>query len=122
MHITYDSLREFTAKAFSRAGLAPEDAATGAEALAMTDAWGVYTHGTKLLRGYLRRFKAGGLRAKERPTLAAEGLAWGRVGGVRWRGCGGISDERLPEDLRGPAGRAARPRACHAAQLHEVRG
>ena len=81
MHITYDTLREFTAKAFSRSGLSAEDAATGAEVLAMTDAWGVYTHGTKLLRGYLRRLKAGGLRAKERPTLAAEGLAWALVDG-----------------------------------------
>lgn len=74
MHVTYETLRQFTATAFVHAGLAPEDAATGAEVLAMTDAWGVYTHGTKLLRGYLRRFKAGGLRAKERPTLAGEGL------------------------------------------------
>ena len=81
MHITYDNLRQFTATAFSRAGLAAEDAATGAEVLAMTDAWGVYTHGTKLLRGYLRRFKAGGLRAKERPAVAAEGLAWALVDG-----------------------------------------
>ena len=29
MHITYDNLRQFTATAFSRAGLAAEDAATG---------------------------------------------------------------------------------------------
>ncbi|MCX6913695.1 MAG: Ldh family oxidoreductase [Verrucomicrobia bacterium] len=81
MHVTYDALKQFTAEAFVHAGLSAEDAATGAEVLAMTDAWGIYTHGTKLLRGYLRRLKAGGLRAKERPVLAGEGLAWALVDG-----------------------------------------
>jgi LDH2 family malate/lactate/ureidoglycolate dehydrogenase len=81
MNVTYDALNQFAAEAFVRVGLSAEDAATGAEVLAMTDAWGIYTHGTKLLRGYLRRLKAGGLRAKERPVLAGEGLAWALVDG-----------------------------------------
>ena len=81
MQISYTALKHFTAAAFARTGLSAEDAETGAEVLAMTDAWGVYTHGTKLLRGYLRRLKAGGLRAKEHPALAAEGPAWALVDG-----------------------------------------
>jgi LDH2 family malate/lactate/ureidoglycolate dehydrogenase len=49
--------------------------------LAATDAWGVFTHGTKLLRSYLRRLKAGGLRARGRPRVTAEGPAWALVDG-----------------------------------------
>ncbi len=61
--------------------MSPDDAKVGADVLVMTDAWGVFTHGTKLLRGYLRRLKEGGLRAKGRPRITAEGPAWAIVDG-----------------------------------------
>lgn len=57
------------------------DAATGADVLSTTDAWGVFTHGTKSLAGYLRRLKAGGLRAQGRPRIVAEGGGWATVDG-----------------------------------------
>ena len=57
------------------------DAATGAEVLSTTDGWGVFTHGSKALRGYLRRLQAGGLRARGRPAIAAEGPGWAIVDG-----------------------------------------
>ena len=41
MYITYDALKQFAAAAFGRAGPSAEDAATGAEVSAMTDAWGI---------------------------------------------------------------------------------
>jgi len=43
--------------------------------LSTTDAWGVFTHGTKALRGYLRRLRSGGLRPRGRPGVVAEGPA-----------------------------------------------
>ncbi len=58
-----------------------EDAVLGADVLATTDAWGVFTHGTKSLAGYLRRLRIGGMRPKGRPTVVAEGGAWGIVDG-----------------------------------------
>jgi LDH2 family malate/lactate/ureidoglycolate dehydrogenase len=57
------------------------DAATGAEVLTTTDAWGVFTHGTKSLAGYLRRLKAGGIRARGRPRIVSEGGGWATVDG-----------------------------------------
>ena len=57
------------------------DARTGADVLVTTDAWGVFTHGTKSLAGYLKRLKAGGLQPKGRPAVVAEGPAWGLVDG-----------------------------------------
>ena len=79
--ISFDALHRFTAAAFQAAGLSVEDASTGADVLTMTDAWGVFTHGTKSLAGYLRRIKAGGLRARGVPRVVAEGGAWATVDG-----------------------------------------
>jgi ureidoglycolate dehydrogenase (NAD+) len=79
--VTYAALHRFTVLAFQRAGLSEADARTGADVLATTDAWGVFTHGTKCLAGYLRRFQAGGLRPGGVPRIAAEGGAWATVDG-----------------------------------------
>ena len=57
------------------------NATTGADVLATTDAWGVFTHGTKCLAGYLRRLKTGGLRPKGTPHIVAEGGGWATVDG-----------------------------------------
>src|SRR5512136_745396 len=79
--IPYSTLHGFAAESFRRAGLSEADAGVGADVLATTDAWGVFTHGTKSLRGYLRRLKLGGLRPAGRPRAAAEGPAWAVVDG-----------------------------------------
>lgn len=79
--VSYEQLHRFVAEAFRRAGLSEADAKTGADVLVTTDAWGVVTHGTKLVRGYLRRLKAGGLRADARPEIAKQGPAWAIVNG-----------------------------------------
>src|SRR5512136_1859268 len=79
--ISYVTLHRFVVQAFRHAGLSEADAKTGADVLATTDAWGIFTHGTKNVRGYLRRLQAGGLRASGRPRLVAEGPAWGIVDG-----------------------------------------
>ncbi|HEV3025920.1 MAG TPA: Ldh family oxidoreductase, partial [Planctomycetota bacterium] len=74
-------LREFTRRAFESTGLSRTDAEAGAEVLVTTDAWGVFTHGTKSLPGYLRRLQAGGLRTTGRPTVVAEGPSWTMMDG-----------------------------------------
>jgi ureidoglycolate dehydrogenase (NAD+) len=79
--VSYDSLHRFTMKAFQRSGLSESDAKTAADVLVITDAWGTFTHGTKSIRGYLRRLKAGGLRSRGMPHVATEGMAWAIVDG-----------------------------------------
>jgi ureidoglycolate dehydrogenase (NAD+) len=79
--IPVSRLRAFCQDAFERAGLSPSDAATGAEVLSTTDAWGTFTHGSKVLRGYLRRLEAGGLNPAGRPAIVSEGQAWAIVDG-----------------------------------------
>ena len=79
--VPYARLHQFAAEVFRRSGLSDADATAGADVLATTDAWGVFTHGTKCLRGYVRRLKAGGLRPAGRPHLVADGPAWGIVDG-----------------------------------------
>src|SRR5260370_2298860 len=70
-NITLPRLEALCDEAFRRAGLSAADAASGAEVLSTTDAWGVFTHGSKALRGYLRRLLAGGPRATGRPSVTA---------------------------------------------------
>ena len=79
--VTFHALHAFARDAFQVAGLSEADATTGADVLATTDAWGVFTHGTKCLAGYLRRLEAGGLRPKGAPRVVAEGGAWATLDG-----------------------------------------
>lgn len=74
--VSFSDLREFARSCYTRAGVAEEEAAIGAEVLATTDAWGVFTHGTKLLAGYLKRLRAGGLHPSGSPKVVREGGAW----------------------------------------------
>ncbi len=79
--ISVAKLTQFATDALIRVGLSEPDAKAAADVLVTTDAWGVFTHGTKGLRGYLRRLKAGGLRAKAQPKITAEGPAWANIDG-----------------------------------------
>lgn len=79
--ISLDALASFCERALTTVGVTSVDAQTTASALVMTDSWGVFTHGTKLLAGYVRRLRHGGLRADCRPQVVAEGPAWAIVDG-----------------------------------------
>src|SRR5689334_3317983 len=79
--VSFDAVHGFTKAAFQAGGLSDSDATTGADALATTDAWGVFTHGTKGLAGYLRRLQAGGLNPRGVPRVVGEGGAWATVDG-----------------------------------------
>ena len=79
--VSIDSLHAFAKSAFLHAGLSEADAAVGADVLVTTDAWGIFTHGTKNVKGYLRLLRAGGLRPQGKPKIVAEGPAWAIVDG-----------------------------------------
>ncbi len=74
-------LRTFCIDALTKVGVTEEDAETTADVLVTTDTWGVFTHGTKLLGNYIRRIRAGGIRADARPQIVAEGPGWATVNG-----------------------------------------
>jgi ureidoglycolate dehydrogenase (NAD+) len=76
-----ESLHNFCFDAFTHAMLSESDAAIGADVLCTTDCWGVFTHGIKGLRGYLRRLYGGGLNPHGQPTIVAEGGGWATVDG-----------------------------------------
>ncbi len=81
MPISIANLTDFCVQALTREGLSITDATTTADALVTADAMGVFTHGTKLLAGYLHRLKGGGYRAAGRPRVEREGPAWAVIDG-----------------------------------------
>lgn len=81
MNITSQSLTDFCVAALRQAGLSPSDALATATALVTTDAMGVFTHGTKLLDGYLKRLAGGGYQAGAQPLIEREGPGWAVIDG-----------------------------------------
>jgi LDH2 family malate/lactate/ureidoglycolate dehydrogenase len=79
--VRLDVLEAFCRTALARAGACETHAAIAAEALATTDSWGVFTHGSKLLPGYVRRLRSGGISGTVEPRVVAEGPAWAIVDG-----------------------------------------
>jgi LDH2 family malate/lactate/ureidoglycolate dehydrogenase len=64
-----------------RCRLGPAHAEETSEALVTTDAMGVFTHGTKLLLGYIKKLQAGGYIATAQPKIEREGPGWAIVDG-----------------------------------------
>ena len=79
--VSTDDLHAFCVAVLTKMGVSDADARTTADVLVTTDTWGVFTHGVKALRGYVRRLRAGGLRADARPEVVASGPAWALVDG-----------------------------------------
>src|SRR5689334_7253762 len=79
--VAVEELHAFCREALARAGVGDGQARTAADVLATTDSWGVFTHGSKLLPGYVRRVRAGGIRVDLDPAVIAEGPAWAIVDG-----------------------------------------
>lgn len=89
--ISYPSLHGLIMNHLVAVGCGVHDANTAAGALATTDAMGVFTHGSKLLSGYLKRLRGGGYRAQGEPKVLREGPAWAIVDGDSMLGqVGGI--------------------------------
>jgi ureidoglycolate dehydrogenase (NAD+) len=81
MRVSIDALEAFCITALTQAGLSPVDAETTAHVLVTTDSMGVFTHGTKLLGGYLNRLRGGGYRAAGQPKIEREGPGWAVIDG-----------------------------------------
>lgn len=67
--------------ALDRVGVDAAKARTTTQVLVTTDTFGVHTHGVKSLRGYIRRLRAGGLRADAVPEVPLQGPGWAVVDG-----------------------------------------
>lgn len=81
IRVSADILHAFCVEALRRAGTTESHARITADTLVTTDTWGTFTHGTKLLRDYVRRIQAGGLRTDVEPRVVASGPAWSIVDG-----------------------------------------
>ena len=79
--IASDDLRQFVINTLQSVNVSDHDAGTTADALVTTDAMGVFTHGTKLLAGYLKKLQGGGYRAELQPVIEREGPAWAVIDG-----------------------------------------
>jgi LDH2 family malate/lactate/ureidoglycolate dehydrogenase len=75
-------LSAWVEEAFRRAGLSATDAGHAAEPLVLSDAMGVFTHGTKLLPGYLKKLVAGGSRPDARPRVVRQGPGFAVIDGA----------------------------------------
>ena len=81
MPISVDALRSFCIRALTHIGMPARDAETTAEALVTTDSMGVFTHGTKLLSGYINRLKGGGYKVAGYPRIERQGPGWAVIDG-----------------------------------------
>lgn len=79
--VAIDRLQAFCVEALQKCGVSEEHARLTTDVLITTDTCGVFTHGTKLLRGYVRRLRAGGIKADADPQIVREGPAWAIVDG-----------------------------------------
>ena len=66
--VSVSDLDEFCRTVLRKCGLSEADARVTADVLVTTDTFGVFTHGIKSLKGYVRRLQAGGLKANAVPT------------------------------------------------------
>lgn len=72
-------------------GMSSIHAGQTAEALVTTDGMGVFTHGTKLLAGYIKKLQGGGYVATAQPTIEREGPGWAIIDGQSGLGQVGAS-------------------------------
>ncbi len=81
VRVSVAELRNFVVEALLVVGMRKHDAQTVAEALVSTDGMGVFTHGTKLLTGYIKKLQGGGYRTQAAPSIEREGAGWAVVDG-----------------------------------------
>lgn len=74
--ITLENLKAFCQAALEKEGMKKEYAATVAEVLSETDAFGTNSHGTKNLHNYIKKFRVGGIDINAEPEIVSEGPAF----------------------------------------------
>ncbi len=77
--IAVADLERFIISALTSIGMPIGPATTTARVLALTDSWGVFTHGVKNLNGYINRLRAGGQSIAAVPTVVGEGPSWALI-------------------------------------------
>ena len=69
-------LIDFCSRSLQKHGVSEEDSRVTAEILTGTDEFGTHSHGTKNLRMYIEKIKAGALNPKAQPRVINEGPAF----------------------------------------------
>lgn len=78
-NIKYDNLIKFCAETLVKEGMNTADADLTAEVLVKTDAFGIYSHGTKNLHDYIRKIRAGGISINIDPEVVNEGPSYALI-------------------------------------------
>jgi ureidoglycolate dehydrogenase (NAD+) len=79
--ISIDQLSAFVTFCLRSTGLSEADCVVTADALVSTDALGVFTHGSKLLVGYLKKLQGGGYPPSAVPRIERQGPTWAVIDG-----------------------------------------
>ena len=79
--ISIGDLSGFVDSCLQTTGLSPADCRVTADALVSTDVLGVFTHGSKLLVGYLKKLQGGGYPPSAIPRIERHGPAWAVIDG-----------------------------------------
>ncbi|OHB55537.1 MAG: hypothetical protein A2Y12_03775 [Planctomycetes bacterium GWF2_42_9] len=72
-------LKAFCVEAMVKGGLNANDAEVTAKVLVKTDTWGVYTHGTKQLRGLMKNYRDKRMDINARAEVIGQGHSWGLI-------------------------------------------
>ena len=80
-HVTVEQLESFCVDALKACEVGEDNARATAALLVLTDSWGVFTHGSKLLIGYAKRLTGKGLKGNATPSIVREGPSWALVDG-----------------------------------------
>lgn len=79
--VSIHQLQDFVKAALGTTGVSEADTGTASDALVTTDAMGVFTHGTKLLAGYLKKLRGGGYASSASPVVNRQGPGWAVIDG-----------------------------------------
>lgn len=77
--ITFNSLEAFCKESLIREGMCPRDAQITAQVLTQADAFGISSHGTKNLYGYIRKARAKGVSFTAQPVIERDGPAFALI-------------------------------------------
>jgi len=81
LNVSIEDHHAFIMECLRHVGTSEQHALIVADALVLTDGWGTFTHGSKLLSGYTSRVKHGGCRSDVDPEIVRDGPSWAIVDG-----------------------------------------
>ena len=79
--IRSNDLKNFCISALEKVGISKDYAEITSDVLVTTDLFGIFSHGTKNLRNYIKKIKAGGIYPKAVLEIIAEGNSWAILDG-----------------------------------------